>query len=47
MSERKLPVITGRGSSLEPKGRFAKLEFQRDLDALDQELEDLTAKVAT
>jgi DNA repair photolyase len=47
MSERKLPVITGRGSSLEPKGRFAKLEFQRDLDALDQELEDLPAKVAT
>lgn len=47
MPERKLPVITGRGSPIAPTGRFAKLEFELDLDALDQELEELPGKVAT
>lgn len=47
MTDRKLPVIAGRGSQIAPLGRFAKLEFERDPEALDQELGDLPGKVAT
>lgn len=47
MTERKLPVIAGRGSPLAPLSRFAKLEFERDLDNLDHELGELPGKVAT
>jgi DNA repair photolyase len=47
MSERKLPVIAGRGSQLAPLGRFAKLEFERDPDSLEEELAELPTKVAT
>ena len=41
MTERKLPVIAGRGSQIAPLGRFAKLEFERDAEALDHELDDV------
>ncbi|MFM2097212.1 MAG: hypothetical protein RIS70_4336, partial [Planctomycetota bacterium] len=47
MTQRKLPVISGRGSQINPVGRFTRLEFERDPQAVEAELDELPTKVQT
>jgi len=47
MTQRKLPVISGRGSQINPIGRFTRLEFERDPQAIEEQLDELPTKVQT
>lgn len=47
MTQRKLPVISGRGSQIHPTGRFTRLEFERDPAGSAEELDELPTKVPT